>query len=136
MPTNSKKRSRDPPNKRPKKPNPTKPPNIEPPGLPSHAYYASICRTTSTRQNSISGSPLPPEWTHATTTLMHHPLSSDPGKHIKKWILYLESINTPCLLSNGIQRSLKLIYTFKCIKKLMELLPTSRATQSGNLLAL
>ena len=33
-------------------------------------------------------SPLSPEWTHAITTLMGHPLSSEPGKHIKKWILY------------------------------------------------
>ena len=34
------------------------------------------------------GSPLSPEWTHAITTLMGHPLSSEPGKHITKWILY------------------------------------------------
>ena len=32
-------------------------------------------------------SPLSPEWTHAITTLMDHPLSSEPGKHIKKWII-------------------------------------------------
>ena len=33
-------------------------------------------------------SPLSPEWTHAITTLMGHPLSSEPGKYIKKWIKY------------------------------------------------
>ena len=33
-------------------------------------------------------SPLSPEWTHAITTLMGHPLSSEPAKHIKKWIIY------------------------------------------------
>ena len=33
-------------------------------------------------------SPLSPEWTHAITTLMGHPLSSEPGKHIQKWIIY------------------------------------------------
>ena len=33
-------------------------------------------------------SPLSPEWTHAITTLMGHPLSPEPGKHIKKWIIY------------------------------------------------
>ena len=33
-------------------------------------------------------SPLSPEWTHAITTLMGHPLSSEPGEHIKKWIIY------------------------------------------------
>ena len=32
--------------------------------------------------------PLSPEWTHASTILMGHPLSSEPGKHIKKWITY------------------------------------------------
>ena len=33
-------------------------------------------------------SPLSPEWTHVITTLMGHPLSSEPGKHFKKWIIY------------------------------------------------
>ena len=33
-------------------------------------------------------SPLSPEWTHAITILLGHPLSSEPGKHIKKWIIY------------------------------------------------
>ena len=33
-------------------------------------------------------SPLSPEWIHAITTLMGHPLSSEPGKYIQKWILY------------------------------------------------
>ena len=32
--------------------------------------------------------PLSPEWTHAITILMGHPLSSEPGKYIKKWIIY------------------------------------------------
>ena len=32
--------------------------------------------------------PLSPEWTQAITTLMGHPLSSEPGKHIKKRIIY------------------------------------------------
>ena len=33
-------------------------------------------------------SPLSPEWTHAITILMGHQLSSEPRKHIKKWIIY------------------------------------------------
>ena len=33
-------------------------------------------------------SSLSPEWTHAITTLMGHPLSSEQGKYIQKWILY------------------------------------------------
>ena len=33
---------------------------------------------------------LSPEWTHAITTLMGHPLSSETGKFIQKWILYHE----------------------------------------------
>ena len=34
------------------------------------------------------GSILSPKWTHAITTLMGHPLSSESGKFIQKWILY------------------------------------------------
>ena len=36
-------------------------------------------------------SPLSPQWTHAITTLIGHPLSSEPGNHIKKWIIYHRS---------------------------------------------
>ena len=39
-------------------------------------------------KNPSQESPLSPEWTHAITILMGHPLSSEPGKHIKKWIIY------------------------------------------------
>ena len=31
---------------------------------------------------------LSPEWTHAITTLIGHPLSSESGKCIQKWIQY------------------------------------------------
>ena len=31
---------------------------------------------------------LSPEWTHAITTLMGHPVSSERGTCIQKWILY------------------------------------------------
>ena len=34
------------------------------------------------------GSILSPEWTHAITTIMGHPLSSESGECIQKWILY------------------------------------------------
>ena len=34
------------------------------------------------------GSILLPEWTHTITTIMGHPLSSESGKSIQKWILY------------------------------------------------
>ena len=34
------------------------------------------------------GSILPFEWTHAITTIMGHPLSSESGKSILEWILY------------------------------------------------
>ena len=33
---------------------------------------------------------LSPEWTHAITTIMGHPLSSESGNSIQKWILYYE----------------------------------------------
>ena len=36
----------------------------------------------------LKGSILSPEWTHAITTIMGHPLSSESGKSIQKWILY------------------------------------------------
>ena len=39
------------------------------------------------RVSSIE-SVLSPEWAHAITTLMCHPLSSESGKCIQKWILY------------------------------------------------
>ena len=43
-------------------------------------------------QNQIpsQGSPLSPEWVHAITTLMGHPLSSEPGNYMEEWILYHE----------------------------------------------
>ena len=60
-------------------------------------------------------SPQSPEWTHAITTLMGHPLSSEPEKHIQKWIIYHRihkyTMYTPCLLSNGIQHSLSAVPT-------------------------
>ena len=34
------------------------------------------------------GNSLSPEWIHAITTLMGHPLSSGPGNYIQEWILY------------------------------------------------
>ena len=34
------------------------------------------------------GSTLSPGWTHAITTIMGHPLSSESGKSIQEWILY------------------------------------------------
>ena len=40
------------------------------------------------------GSILSPEWTHAITTIMGHPLSSESGNCIQKWILY-HAIQTP-----------------------------------------
>ena len=32
--------------------------------------------------------PLSPEWIHAITILLGHPLTSEPGQHIQKWIIY------------------------------------------------
>ena len=37
---------------------------------------------------SPKGSILSPEWTHAITTIMGHPISSESRKSIQKWILY------------------------------------------------
>ena len=81
-------------------------------------------------------SPLSPEWIHAITTLMGHPLSSEPGKHITKWIIYHRIHNYTRFALKWDPRQFKLDIHFKCIKKLMDLLPTSRATKLGNFLAL
>ena len=37
--------------------------------------------------------PVSPEWIHAITILMRHPLTSEPGKCIQKWILYQGILN-------------------------------------------
>ena len=81
-------------------------------------------------------SPLSPEWTLAITTLMGHPLSSEPGKHIKKWIKYHRIHKYTMFALKWHPSQFRLDKIFKRIKKLMDVLPTSRATQSGNLLAL
>ena len=36
----------------------------------------------------LKGSTLSPGWTHAITTIMGHPLSSESGRSIQEWILY------------------------------------------------
>ena len=51
----------------------------------ANAYTSS---TPSTRQNFIHRKCPSPEWTHAITTIMGHPLSSESGKCIQKWIQY------------------------------------------------
>ena len=56
--------------------------------IPSHVYNAYFSHSASTSQNSISGKSLPPELIHAITTFMGQPFSSEPGKHMQKWILY------------------------------------------------
>ena len=33
-------------------------------------------------------SPLSPEWIHAFTVLLGHPLTSEVGQNIQKWIIY------------------------------------------------
>ena len=53
---------------------------------PCHAYYAAEPLVPDRIPSHES--PLLPEWSHAITTLMGHPLSSEQGKHIKKWIVY------------------------------------------------
>ena len=48
--------------------------------IPSHVYTTDVFNTP---QASLS-----PEWIHAITTILQdHPLTSDPGKCIQKWII-------------------------------------------------
>ena len=37
--------------------------------------------------------PLSPEWIHAITILLGHPLTSEIGQHIQKWIIYHANLN-------------------------------------------
>ena len=55
---------------------------------PSHVYNAYTPSTPVPDRIPSKGSILSPEWTHAITTIMGHPLSSESGKFIQKWILY------------------------------------------------
>ena len=88
MPANLKKRSNDPP-KVPRSPTPR---SLQLEyyliSSPSHVYNAYVLSTPSTRQNPSKEGILSPEWTHAITTLMGHPLSSESGECIQKWIQY------------------------------------------------
>ena len=36
---------------------------------------------------------LSPEWIHAITILLGHPLTSEVGQHIQKWIIYQANLN-------------------------------------------
>ena len=58
----------------------------------SHLLAMSTMHTTPAPPLPVrippKGSILSPEWTHAITTIMSHPLSSESGKFIQKWILY------------------------------------------------
>ena len=38
-------------------------------------------------------SPLSPEWIHAITILLGHPLTSEVGQHIQKWIIYQANLS-------------------------------------------
>ena len=43
---------------------------------------------------------LSPGWTHAITTIMGHPLSSESGKSIQEWILY-HAIRDPVIFGSA-----------------------------------
>ena len=55
--------------------------------LPMFAMHTPPAPPVPDRISSIENV-LSPEWTHAITTIMGHPLSSESGKCIQKWILY------------------------------------------------
>ena len=54
----------------------------------SHVYNAYTPSTPVPVWIPSKGSILSPEWIHAITTIMGHPLSSESEKSIQKWILY------------------------------------------------
>ena len=55
---------------------------------PNHVYNAYPPTPPVPGRIPSIESVLSPEWTHAITTLMGHPLSSETGNCIQKWILY------------------------------------------------
>ena len=80
--------------------------------------------------------PLSPGWIHAVTLLMGHPLTSETGQSIQKWILYqaiLDYIDLVRLTQDPIQFEDSRHH--KSMKNLMDPLPISRPTQASNLLA-
>ena len=88
MPANPKKRSSDPP-KVSSSPTPRSL-QLEYHQISSisHVYNAYTPSTPVPVWIPPKGSILSPEWTHAITTIMGHPLSSESGKSIQTWILY------------------------------------------------
>ena len=55
---------------------------------PSHVYNAYTLNTPIPDRIPSKEGILSPEWTHAIPTFMGHPLSSESGKYIQKWIQY------------------------------------------------
>ena len=49
----------------------------------------SVAQASSTFQKH----PLSLEWIHAITILLGHPLTSEPGQNIQKWIIYQANLN-------------------------------------------
>ena len=79
---------------------------------------------------------LSPEWTHAITTLMGHPLSSEPGNHIKKWIIYHRIHKYTMFALKWNPTQFKLDIHLQMYQETDGSLAYLKATQSGNLLAL
>ena len=76
------------------------------------------------------GSILSSFWTHAITTIMGHPLSSESGKSIQEWILY-HAIQYPIEFgSTGTPLTLMTLNYFKNMVEVMDQLYISQAAQS------
>ena len=56
--------------------------------IPSHVYNAYISSTLVPDRIPSQESPLSPEWIHPITVLLGHPLTSEVGQKIQKWIIY------------------------------------------------
>ena len=55
--------------------------------MSSHQPTAALQQPENPESIPSQGSPLSPEWIHAITSLMGHPLTSLIGQKIQKWIL-------------------------------------------------
>ena len=81
--------------------------------MPSPQAAVAPQQPVNPETNPSQGSPLHPGWIHAITNLMSHPLTSDTGEKLQKWVLNQVSMTTLILWSHGTPLSLTRIEIFK-----------------------
>ena len=77
--------------------------------------------------------PLSPEWIHAITILLGHPLTLQVGQHIQKWIIYQASLRYTKFALKWDPIQLEDNKHLQKYEKQMDPFPISSPTQSSNL---